>query len=554
MRHVALFWFMLVTPALAAQPPMALSPRDSAFHALNRLGFGATPGLVDSIVRTGVMRWIEDQLAGNLSDPVLAAREREFQVLSTPAADLLSQFAALREERVRRERAGQSDRESMERGGRREIPAEFRTVALAGPMLQQATVVRAVGARHQLQEVMADFWFNHFNVHLAKGLGRALVPEYLERVIRPRGLGAFGPLLTATATSPAMLFYLDNVQSIAPGARPPQLEQLARMARSGRGRAARRADSLMRTVGERMPTGLNENYARELLELHTLGVDGGYTQRDVTETARILTGWGMTTPGGARQRRGADGPPGAFAFHDWAHDRGSKTVLGRTWANGGEREGHELLDLLARHPATLHHLSGKLCARLVADHMPDGCIDTAVRAWERTDGNLTEVVRAIVRSADFWAPINVGSKTKTPFEFVVSAVRAVGGVPDATPRLAQEITRLGQPLFLQSAPTGYPELEADWVNSGALLARMNFAMALASGRLPGVLVDLDAVVPRTADPARLVESVNQAIVGGRMTDRTRQTILDQLADLPDPHAARALAVGLALGGPEFQRQ
>jgi hypothetical protein len=202
----------------------------------------------------------------------------------------------------------------------------------------------------------------------------------------------------------------------------------------------------------------------------------------------------------------------------------------------------------------MHFVSAKLCARFVSDLPPDGCTDEAVRAWKRSDGDIREVLRAIVRSPDFWAPAAIGAKVKTPLEFVVSAVRAVGGVPDTTPRLAGAVARLGQPLYLQTAPTGYPESQEDWVNSGALLNRMNIAVALAANRLPGVHVDLGAVLPATTDHAALVHAVDRLILGGRMSEQTRRVIREQLADVRDPLQARALAVGLALGGPEFQRQ
>jgi uncharacterized protein (DUF1800 family) len=202
----------------------------------------------------------------------------------------------------------------------------------------------------------------------------------------------------------------------------------------------------------------------------------------------------------------------------------------------------------------MHHVSAKLCARFVADEPPDGCVDAAVEAWHHTGGDIRAVLRAIFTSPDFWAPQAVQTKVKTPFEFVVSAVRATGAEPDDSPRLAQVVARLGQPLYLQAAPTGYPETQADWVNSGALLGRMNAAVALAAGRLPGVTTNLDAVVPLTADRSQLTDLVNAHLLGGTMTAHTRTVILKHLADVSDPVQARALAVGLALGGPEFQRQ
>jgi uncharacterized protein (DUF1800 family) len=536
-----LAWFCLAAPALAAQSPAAA--RDSAIHAVNRLANGPAPGLIDSVARTGVLRWVNAQLAHRApGDPDLGWMEDQFPVLTASSEDLVRRFAEVRREQLMSRRG-----DSMP--PRRASP-EVRELreSLAG--LPQATLVRAVLSDNQLGEVMAEFWFNHFNVYMNKGLDRVYTASYVEKTIRPNALGSFRDLLLAVATSPAMLFYLDNVQSVAPGSEPPGLAKYERAMKSPRARRVdparqERLDSMMGQLEARRPRGLNENYARELLELHTLGVEGGYSQKDVTEVARILTGWGIAPP--------RDG--GGFRFHQWAHDRGAKTFMGVEFPAGhGRDEGERLLAQLAASPATMHHVSSKLCARFVSDVPPDGCIDTAVAAWKRHDGDIREILRAIVASPDFWAPSIRQAKVKSPFEFLVSAVRAVGGEPDSTPGLARQLQQLGQPLFLQSVPTGYPETQEDWVNSGALLARMNVAVALAAGRLPGVRIDLDRVVPLAATSRELVARVDSAILGGRMTDRTRQVILEQLAEVPDPLSARALAIGLALGGPEFQRQ
>lgn len=504
---------LLVAVLLTAYPPhrlsaQGLSPRDSALHALNRLAYGPRPGQIDSVARLGVLRWIERQLEPErVRDDRVAERERAFRLLEYDREELAARYTdALQERRrMQREMARTGDTTRPRGAGRGAGPMrEFREL---GGELQQLAVVRAVLSERQLREVMVDFWTNHFNVFVGKGADRFLTPSYIEETIRPLALGRFEDLLIATAKSPAMLFYLDNARSVA--------------------------------------RGINENYARELLELHTLGVDGGYTQQDVMEVARILTGWGIERP-----QLGA-----GFAFHDWAHDRGEKTALGVTFPAGhGMDEGVRLLKVLAGRHATMHHVSRKLCARFVADEPPDGCVDAAVDAWRRTGGDLRAVLRAIFTSPDFWAPQALRSKVKTPFEFVISAVRAVGAEPDETPRLAQVVARLGQPLYLQPAPTGYPETQADWVNSGALLGRMNASVALAAGRLPGVTTNLDPVVPLTADRSQLTDLVNERLLGGTMSARTRAVILEQVADVADPTQARALAVGLAIGGPEFQRQ
>jgi uncharacterized protein (DUF1800 family) len=510
--------------------------RDSAVHALNRLAWGATPGMVDSIAQSGVMRWIEGQLARKApGDRKLAAMEARFPALTTSSEDLVRDFAAARRRQLMERSRGDST-------SRRNPSPELREMRQALGGLQQATLLRASLSENQLGEVMADFWFNHFNVFMNKGLDRVYTASYVEETIRPHALGTFHELLAAVAQSPAMLFYLDNVQSVAPGSEPPRRGNLDRARKSGRMRGL---DSAMTRLEARRPRGLNENYARELLELHTLGVDGGYTQKDVTEVARILTGWGIALP-----RDGA-----GFRFHDWAHDKGGKTFMGVTFPAGrGKDEGDRLLAMLASSPATMHHVSGKLCARFVSDSPPDGCVDAAVGAWKRSGGNIRDVMRAIVTSPDFWAPAARDAKVKSPLEFVVSAVRAVGGMPDTSMALARRLQQLGQPLFLQSVPTGYPETQEDWVNSGALLARMNLAVALAAGRVQGVTIDLDRVAPLSATDDELIDRIDAVILGGRMSPRTRSVIREQVASLSDPAGARALAIGLALGGPEFQRQ
>ena len=525
-------------PAASPTDPPSQPARDSAFHLLNRLAYGPTPGQIDAVAREGVLHWIDRQLAlGPRSDRNLRDRERSFPLLDTSTEDLGRMFLAARRER---------------KAARRD---SIRTHGEGGPMralasqLPRLAVLRADLAEHQLLEVMADFWTNHFNVFYGKALDRVFLPDYIESTIRPHALGRFADLLLATAKSPAMLVYLDQAQSIAPGSEPPGLRRL-------RGPGPRRwfsrrpeADSMVSRIRNRMPTGINENYARELLELHTLGVDGGYTQQDVIGVARILTGWSFDRG----IRRG--GTPGGFIFNDWAHDRGAKQVLGIDFPAGhGRDEGERLLRALADHPATMHHVSAKLCARLVADESPDSCIDLAVATWRRTHGDIAAIVRAIALSPDFWSPRNVAAKVKTPLEFVVSALRAVGADPDTGGAAVAAIARLGQPLFLQSVPTGYPETQEDWVNSAALLARMNFAVALAGSRVPGVRIDLDRIAPSSADPDQWLEALDRQILGGRMTGQTRSVIRAQVATVADPAAARALGLGLALGSPEFQRQ
>ena len=500
-----------LTPSAASLEPHPLTPHDSALHALNRLAYGPRPGEPDRVAAMGVMRWIDGQLEPALiDDAALGARERQVDVLRYDARALARIYVAAQRERRERMRTG-SPNDSGPHGllGRRLV----RDVA-------DLDVLRAALSERQLAEVMADFWANHFNVFFGKGFDRFLLPDYIEHTIRPHVLDRFADLLSATAQSPAMLVYLDNWQSVAPGSKPP------------RARA-------------RQPHGINENYARELLELHTLGVGAGYTQQDVINVARIFTGWSIRGPGQG----------GEFKFYSRAHDRGEKIVMGALYPAGrGMDEGLRLLAWLADNEATARHVSRQLCMRFVSDQPPDGCVNDAVAAWQRTHGDIREVLRAIFHGPEFWAPENVRSKVKSPLEFVVSAVRALRVEPDTAPRLSQVVARLGQPLYLHVAPDGYPEKQDAWVNGGALLNRMNAGMALAAGKLPGAIVNLDLTLPATSNHEQLIAAVNELILGGAMTENTKRVIREQLQTLDDSVQARTLAVGLALGGPEFQRQ
>ena len=320
--------------------------------------------------------------------------------------------------------------------------------------LVEGKLLRAVYSNRQLDEVLADFWYNHFNVYLDKGADRYLVTEYERNAIRPHVLGKFKDLLEATAKSPAMLFYLDNWQSVGPDS--PQL----------RGRKGSR--------------GLNENYGRELLELHTLGVDGGYTQRDVTEAARCFTGWTINQP-----QRG-----GAFAFNRRVHDDGEKTVLGvKIPAGGGIEDGEKVLDIVAHHPATARFISRKLAMRFLADEPPASVVDRMAETFRKTDGDLREVMKTMLESREFWSEGAWRSKMKSPLVMVASAVRAVDGAVDYAFPLANQVALLGQPLYRKQEPIGYSNSGMEWVNAGGLLARMNFALQVAENRVPGVKVD-----------------------------------------------------------------
>ncbi len=336
--------------------------------------------------------------------------------------------------------------------------------------LEEGKLLRAVYSNRQLEEVLTDFWYNHFNVFLDKGADRYLVTEYERDVIRPHVLGKFRDLLEATAKSPAMLFYLDNWQSVSPNLPP------------------------FRAPANRPRRGLNENYGRELMELHTLGVDGGYTQKDVTEVARCFTGWTINRP-----QLG-----GGFAFNRRLHDEGEKTVLGvRIPAGGGIGDGEKVLDILAHHPSTAHFLSKELAERFVADDPPEPLVNRMAQVFLKTGGDLRAVMKTMLDSKEFWSQGAYRNKIKSPLELVASAVRAVNGEVDFAFPLANQVAQLGQPLYRKVEPTGYSNVSREWLNSAGLLARMNFALQIANGRMPGVKIETTNGEP----PAELAASL-----------------------------------------------
>ena len=383
--------------------------------------------------------------------------------------------------------------------------------------LSEAKILRAVYGRHQLAELLDDFWFNHFNVFLNKGGDRYFLPTYEREAIRPHLFGKFYDLLLATAQSPAMLFYLDNWQSAGPEATAQA---------SARGKGLR---------------GLNENYGRELLELHTLGVDGGYTQEDVIAVARCFTGWTIAQP-----RKG-----GGFTYNDKLHDKGSKTVLGHVIAaGGGMNDGLEVLKILARQPATAHHISLELAERFVADNPPPSLVKRMEKIYLKTDGDLREVVKTMITAPEFWSEGAYRAKVKSPFEMLVSALRCSNADVSSAFLVTRELQKLGEPLYRKIEPTGYPSANSEWVSSAALLERLNFSLTLAHNRLAGITVDSPSwQTAAQKDPVAFARTILQ-----RQPDpQTDVAITKTIATDPVPARAADIA-GVALGSPEFQRR
>ncbi len=414
--------------------------------------------------------------------------------------------------------------------------------------LVEGKLLRAIYSDRQLQEVMTDFWLNHFNVFIGKGADHYLLTSYERDVIRPHALGKFEDLLVATAQSPAMLFYLDNWLSVGPNS--DVANGIPKRANNDWKRRVRNNGQTSQSKGKR--NGLNENYGRELMELHTLGVNGGYTQQDVTEVARVFTGWTLKQP-----KQG-----GGFTFEERTHEPGNKLVLGHRIKPKGEKEGLEVLRILARHPSTAKFVSTKLVMRFVSDDPPQSLVDRMAQTFLKKDGNIREVLKTMLDSPEFWVPDAYRAKVKTPLEFVVSAVRASGAeVTDAMP-LAHQLQNMGMPLYAMQPPTGYPMKADAWVNSSALLGRMNFALALTSGKIKGVQVDSEQL-PGRSDPKQALAALENALLSGDVSKQTDDVIAARLQDskisrrkLDDPARPPniSLIAGLLLGSPEFQRR
>ena len=437
--------------------------------------------------------------------------------------------------------------------------------------VQSAKLLRAVYSDRQLEEVLTDFWFNHFNVFIGKGADRYLVTAYERDVIRPHVLGKFKNLLVATAQSPAMLFYLDNWQSEGPNSeaargRPQQAAAHAKPPFGPRPVAAYPVPRPPQTRPPQTPanqkrrSGLNENYARELMELHTLGVNGGYTQQDVTEVARVFTGWTLQEP--------RDG--GGFVFKPKLHEPGTKTVLGHRIKERGEKEGLQVLELLAHNPSTAHYISVKLAKRFVSDDPPPSLVEQMAKTFLKTDGDLREVMRTMLRSREFWAPEAYRCKVKTPFEYVVSAIRATETDVADTQALLNTLNTMGMGLYGMQPPTGYSTNAAVWVNSAALLDRMNFALSLVNNKIAGAHFDASKLLFLASSPDPATQSVDpyedqvrleQILLSGDISLQTHQTIEQEIASARTSAAQDGkhlpnvnTTVALLLGSPEFQRR
>lgn len=434
---------------------------DAALHVLNRLGYGPKPGDINKVLQTGVKNYIQTQLHPE-TIPLPDTLVRRLDSLSTEESttgQMLGDYLMASKE----VKEAKSDKDGKENADNKDDKQKGREILVRmAENTAESRLARAIESPRQLEEVMVDFWFNHFNIFAGKGLDRALILSYERDAIRPNVFGNFRTLLGATAKHPAMLFYLDNWMSTSADYQP----------RRGRGG---KFGQLSPTKNK--PTGLNENYARELMELHTLGVDGGYSQKDVTELARMLTGWTFNQRDLVRS--GVQ-----FTFNADAHDNGHKVWMGKDINSRGQQEGEFALDILAMHPNTAHHIAFELAQYFVSDNPPEALVNRMAQRYLDTRGEIRPVLEVLFYSPEFFDKSAIGNKFKTPYQFVLSSARASALPINNIRPLLGVLSQLGMPLYGSVTPDGYKNTEAAWLNPDAITRRINFATALASGRLP----------------------------------------------------------------------
>jgi len=609
-------------PVLKGLPPMDLSADEAILHALNRLSYGPRPGDVERVKQIGLAKWIDLQLSANsIDDKLLEPRLENLPTLRLSTAQLIEQYPrpklaakqALNQSPTRSPSAAavvandsgagqtavpampamsarapadpartsensngtasmkQADTDAANRAttgsGKRNFLAGADPNAVPKNIaddskrpqrvveeLAMAKVTRAIYSERQLQQIMDDFWFNHFNVYAGKGDDKWYLTSYERDVIQPHTFGKFKDLVLATAKSPSMLFYLDNYLSADPRAAQRQAMERALRQNRGYGRPRPPANP-QQAAKKKNGRGLNENYGRELMELHTLGVDGGYSQKDVTEVARCFTGWTIDKP---RQYA-------AFKFDERLHDPDPKIVLGKKIHAGGMKDGEQVIELLARNPSTARFISTKLARRFVSDDPPQTLVNRMAKTFMDSDGEIRSVLHTMIFSPEFWSRESYRAKIKTPYELVISTVRALGADVDTPMPLVQWVGRIGEPLYQCQPPTGYADKADAWVNAGALLNRLNFSLALAGNKVRGSRTDVAALLGGDApgDARIALDRAVQAFLGGQIAPATIATLQQELetpqvkqAKLDDPVKQVDLGVvtGMVLGAPEFQRR
>lgn len=542
-----------------------LTERQAAAHLIDRFTFGNKPGLIDEVVKKGLENWFTEQLDGQLNDNALRERLKEYDALKLTNEQVLTTFPrnakilkqAIDEGVIHKDSVDKSDKEAykdkikeyMEQKGYRPQKELYRQFA-------NQKILTAAYSNNQLHQVLTDFWFNHFNVSATKNDCQQFIPAYERDVIRPNVTGRFGDLLLATAQSPAMLFYLDNFNSSGKNAETTAQQEKRKavierqMKEVMEGNDEEKEKKMEQLRKKKQGQDLNENYAREIMELHTLGVDGGYTQTDVTEAARVLTGWtvypvnGLGGPSNFAKKLidkfGEDNlikrgfvHKGDFFFALNRHDDKEKKVLGKTFAaGGGYEEGVELISMLAHHSSTAKFISQKLAVRFVSDNPPPSLVDKMAAVFTKSGGDIKEVLIAMVSSQEFWAKQAMREKTKSPLELTISAVRALDANVDAPFMLYQWVSKMGQKLYYYQAPTGFPDKGQYWINTGSLLNRMKFGVAFAAQKIPGVSFNLAALNDHH-EPESAVDALRkycQIILPERNLDETIKRLEPMIND------------------------
>lgn len=569
-------------------PITELTQDQAILHALSRLAYGPRPGDVEHIRQIGLEKWIDEQLhPESIDDDALNERLQRYPTIKMSSQRLLEAYPRPNQAAKKQGETKQDYKEQMA-AKRREAVADARSqqmtdssdpninngemqlAKIQGPQriiaeLSMAKMDRAIYSNRQLEAVMEDFWFNHFNVFAGKGDDRWLLTSYVRDTIRPHTMGKFSDLLLSTAKSPAMLFFLDNWMSVDPAAfQQAQRENAMRRARYG---------GVFAPPGVRFPMpgapvpaqrpaaakqqdrGLNENYGREVMELHTIGVDAGYTQQDVIQMADTLTGWTIKEP-----RRDPE-----FFFNDRWHDQQAKVVMGHKFNYGGEKDGEEALKMLANDPHAAKFLSTELARHFVSDNPPPALADRMAKTYIGTGGDIRSVLHTMIYSPEFWSKDAYRAKVKTPFELVASTARALDANVAVSLPLVNWVSRMGESLFQCQPPTGYSDKAQTWVNTGALLNRLNFALGFAGDHLAGSTVDLKPMFGDQAasDPEMALSHALDLFLGGDVAQSTRDTLEARLQDpqilqakLDDPvkQVNEGLLSGLVLGAPEFQRR
>ncbi len=539
----------------SAYKKAGLTDREAALHLLNRFTYGVRPEDIDKALKMGLDNWLNQQLNGKLDDEDLQKRLKNYDAINLSNSEVEETYpkgAAILRMAIK---DGYIDKDSVNKGDKKDYKEMLKSyMQQKGLKPQQELfrqfisqkILRATYSNNQLREVLTDFWFNHFNVSLTKPDCAMYIPAYERDVIRPNVFGKFDNLLISTAKSPAMLFYLDNFSSQAN--EPEQQQNMMGMMENRVGNDKNKLAALEKLKKAKKAQGLNENYAREVMELHTLGVDGGYTQTDVTQAARVLTGWTINPTdkggyGGVFQKMidkvGKDKLEekgfvfdGDFLFAQNRHDTGDKIVLGKKFSNNGYKEGVELLEMLAHHPSTAKFISTKIAIRFVSDNPSKTLIDKMTKTFLSKDGDIKQILLTMVEAPEFWSKDALREKTKSPFELAISSVRSLDADLVQPYQLYGWINKMGQKMYYYQAPTGFPDRAQYWINTGALLNRMNFGLALASQKIPGIKINLASLnnnhEPESSEAA--LKTYGKIIMPDRNLDETFKRLTPLLTD------------------------